>query len=136
IRLGRNDGAAHNFPAYSGWVKFDISTLSSCFNITSAILHYNAFTNATSESDCSVYGALNQMTNDPVTATDASRLTDIRDGAVFSTKEFKINSTGWQTTGIANGLSYLTSSIPTGWFAVGLYVHSGRENHMDCYIDV
>lgn len=136
IRLGRT-GPGNDFASYSGWAKFDVSGLSpSCINITSAVLHYNAYTNATGDAVCSVFGDLRHMANDPVPATDANRLADIRDGDIYSPKEFKINATGWHSAGIASNLNHVTSSLSVGWFAIGMYIYSGRNEHIDCYIDV
>lgn len=136
ITLGRT-GTGSNFDAWSGWAKFNVAGLNTaCMNITSAVLYYNAFNNATTESTCSVFGHLRSMMGtDPVTATDANRLSAIRNGTSYFAHDFKITSLGWKNVGINGGLADLISSIPIGWFAVGFHINSGRVEHLDCFIE-
>ncbi len=137
IRLGRT-GTGNDFPAYHGWAKFDVSGVpNTC--ITSAILHYYIYSNATTGSTCSVYGNVRHMANDPSAVTDANRLTDIRDGDIYSNHEFAIMGTAnnvWRSVGINNYINHLITAVPTGIFSVGMHIFSGRNEHLDCYLDI
>lgn len=137
IRIGRT-GNGDNFPAYHGWAKFNLSGVpNTC--ITSAILSYHIYNNATTGSDCSVYGFVRHMANDPTAVTDAVRLTDIRDGDIYANHEYALMNTTnnvWRTVGINNFLTHLITAVPTGIFSVGLHTLSGRNAHVDCYLDI
>ncbi len=122
--------------SYQSYVKFNISSLpSSCIN--SVNLNYRVSYNYSSGSDCNVMARLRHLATEPVGNTWANRLTDIRDGNIYETRQFRCYDTGsgWVNAPMTSNLSDLEASMPGGWFGVGFHTFQGGS-HATCYTEI
>lgn len=140
IAIGKvNDG---DDDVLSGWAKFNISGIPDGSCVSSASLWYKVYYNATTIASCVTRVRTRHMANDPVPATNATILTDIRDGDIYSDADWAIkqaNAEGgtnfWHTKSL-NANSQLQSSLTADWFAVGLEMYNHTSGHADCWIEM
>lgn len=132
--LGRSSGEY----VYRGWAKFNISSVPDDACISTASFHYNVFSDATNDYNCVVNNHIRHMANDPVPATNASRLTDIRDGDIYQTTNFANQGSGggWKSRSLANNLHHLVNQLPVDWFSVGFHTFEGISGHTTCYVGI
>ena len=132
ILLGR-DGSGTN-PKYSGWAKFDVTSLPDNSCINSASLWYNVLNHSSGDPTCEINVNMRHMANDPVSATNANRLADIRDGDIYGTANFAFSvlGPGWGYRTLNSSLNYLTAATISNWFAVGLD-HYITGPHSSCW---
>lgn len=130
IYLGK-DGSS---TVYSGWAKFDVTSLPDASCITSASLWYNVYDNRSGDPTCGINVHMRHMANDPVTATNVNRLADIRDGDIYGTSNFAfvVSGPGWGNRDLSSSLNHLTAATVSNWYAVGLD-HYVTGPHSTCY---
>lgn len=126
----------------SGWAKFNIGGIPDGSCVSSAALWYKVYYNATTQSSCVTQVRTRHMANDPVPATNATILTDIRDGAIYSNADWaikQVNAEGgtnfWYTKSL-NANSELQASLAVDWFGVGLEMYNHTGGHADCWIEI
>lgn len=137
-------GRANGTDVLNSWAKFNISGLSNTSCVNSVNLYYNVNYNATTQGACRVWTYVRHMNSDPSVAfnagNNATRLTDVRDGDIYETKNFALmnNNTGWYNTPLSSNLNHLQTNINngTGWFAVGFHNFEGANNHNTCYLEM
>jgi len=133
MRLGKGTNGSENDNAYHAWAKFNTSSIpSNCIN--SVILNVTPVDqDNVIGSGCFINVSVRPLTTDPVLATNAVRLTDIRDGTPYSTISFTTaNEAGLQSFNLgAAGVSDFVSLIPSQWFGVGLNTTGIQSGHFD-----
>lgn len=116
------------------WAKFSISSLPSGATVSAVDLNLRHYASVLSTGTCRTDVSFRHIANEPVAATAANRLTDIRDGNVYATYSYTNANTGtatdaWDTYSLGNGANtHLQSNIGAGWFAVGLNTTGAADN--------
>lgn len=131
----------------NGWAKFNTSSISHCTVINSIVL--NAYVFSVSNNAIQVHTNLRAMANDPVAATEANRLIDIRDGSIYKNvidpypngwrggnlpptpptvpQQGIIVATRWRNfTLAAPAMADLLANLPTGAFSVGFHAYNAN----------
>jgi hypothetical protein len=133
MKIGKGTYGSENNNCYHAWAKFNISSIpSTCVNSVNLSVTPNDVDGVIG-SGCFINVSLRPLVNDPVPATNANRLTDIRDGTAYSNIVFTTaNESGLQTFGLgASAVTDLTASIAAGWFGVGFNTTAVQSPHYD-----
>jgi hypothetical protein len=124
-------GREYTDEVLNGWARFNVSSIPQSICINSASVNYNIFSNNSVSGGCNITSYLKHMANDPVPASNAARLTDIRDGDVYAATNFTNNGSGWVSKTLTANLHHIINSIPTNQFSVGFHSAAGGS-HTTC----
>jgi hypothetical protein len=110
----------------NAWIRFNTSNVPSTACITSASVYSYVYDGYLTGSSCNASVRFRHLNQDPVTATNANRLTDIRDGTIYADFNYIGNNSLWRNFALN------TNAFPdilTGNFPVGLETHSTFQSH-------
>jgi len=125
--VGGSSIADANDVVGNGWIRFNTSSVASGLCITSISLNtfvYDGY--LTNAGVCQASVKVRHMNSDPVGATNANRLTDIRDGTVYADVNFSGNNNLWRTYAL-NNTTY--NDMLSGTFSVGLETYQTLQSH-------
>ena len=128
-------GSSNDFQSYHSWAKFNTASILDGSTINSVQL--NTYVNFDYAAGLGLN--LRPIANEPVAATNANRLADVRDGTIYNTvaTNSAVNFTTTGTKSITLGGSSnsdLQSKLVNDWFAVGYNTY--YVLYTDDYIDM
>lgn len=113
----------------NAWIRFNTSSVPTNICLQTITLNTFVFQGyLTDPNVCLTNVRVRHMNLDPVPATNANRLTDIRDGALYADVNFAGNNNVWRTFTLNNS-TY--NEMLSGMFAVGLETYNTNQNHTE-----
>ncbi len=111
----------------NGWIRFNTSSVPSGLCVSSIQLNTYVYAGYLTEPGvCRTDVRIRHMALNPVTETNANRLTDIRDGTVYADVSFTGNNNLWRVHNLAT-TTY--NDMLSGTFSVGLETYNTNQNH-------